>query len=94
MTIGPDFDGVLTAAQAGEEWAFSLLYRDLNPSVLRYLGAQAPGAAEDLASDTWPLSQDTWDRSLEVREHSEDGSSPSPGIGLSSTGETSVADLS
>jgi len=53
MTIGPDFDGVLTAAQAGEEWAFSLLYRDVNPSLLRYLGAQAPGAAEDLASETW-----------------------------------------
>ncbi len=53
MTIGPDFDGVLTAARAGEDWAFSLLYRDVNPSLLRYLGAQAPGAAEDLASDTW-----------------------------------------
>jgi RNA polymerase sigma-70 factor (ECF subfamily) len=53
MTLGLDFDTVLIAAQAGAEWAFSRLYRDLNPRLLRYLAAQAPGEAEDLAAETW-----------------------------------------
>jgi RNA polymerase sigma-70 factor (ECF subfamily) len=53
MTIGPDFDSVLAGAQAGAEWAFALLYRDLNPRLLRYLGAHAPSVAEDLTADTW-----------------------------------------
>jgi RNA polymerase sigma-70 factor (ECF subfamily) len=53
MTISPDFDSVLAAAQAGAEWAFTLLYRDLNPRLLRYLGAQSPSIAEDIAADTW-----------------------------------------
>ncbi|HEX5880989.1 MAG TPA: hypothetical protein VF468_22130 [Actinomycetota bacterium] len=30
-----------------------MLYRDLQPSVLRYLRILAPGAAEDLAAETW-----------------------------------------
>jgi RNA polymerase sigma-70 factor (ECF subfamily) len=44
---------VLAAAQSGAEWALALLYRGLNPALLRYLAAQADGAAEDLASETW-----------------------------------------
>ena len=39
MSIGPDFDGVLAAAQTGAEWAFSALYRDLNPRLVRFLAA-------------------------------------------------------
>ncbi len=53
MTIGSEFEGVLAAAQAGGEWAFAVLYRDLNPRLVRYLGAKAPGVAEDLAAETW-----------------------------------------
>ena len=29
MTIGPEFDSVLAAAQTGAEWAFAALYREL-----------------------------------------------------------------
>jgi len=53
MGIGEDFDEILAAAQAGSEWAFTALYRDLNPRLLRYLMTQAPSVAEDLASETW-----------------------------------------
>lgn len=53
MTIGLDFDSVLLAAQEGGEWAFAVLYRDLNPRLVRYLGAKAPGMGDDLAAETW-----------------------------------------
>lgn len=54
MTIGPDFERVLGDAQAGAEWAFAALYRDINPHLLRYLAAQGPAAAaEDVAAETW-----------------------------------------
>lgn len=53
MTIGLEFDSVLTAAQEGGEWAFAVLYRDLNPRLVRYLGAKAPGMGDDLAAETW-----------------------------------------
>jgi RNA polymerase sigma-70 factor (ECF subfamily) len=53
MTIGSDFDHVLSAAQAGEEWAFSVLYRDVNPLLVRYLAARAPSGADDAAAETW-----------------------------------------
>lgn len=51
--LGERFCNVLVAAQAGDEWAFTLLYRDLNAPLLRYFGAHATADAEDLASDTW-----------------------------------------
>jgi len=51
--IGPDFDAVLDAAKAGKETAFEALYLELNPRLLRYFTYQAPGVAEDLASETW-----------------------------------------
>ena len=53
MTIGSEFDSVLLAAQEGGEWAFAVLYRDLNPRLVRYLGAKAPGVGDDLAAETW-----------------------------------------
>lgn len=53
MVIGVAFEDVLAAAQAGEEWGFAALYRDLNPALLRYFSARASGAGEDLAADTW-----------------------------------------
>ncbi len=51
--IGDDFADVLAAAQAGSEAAFSRLWRDGNPALLRYLRVMAPDAAEDVAADTW-----------------------------------------
>lgn len=53
MTQGEVFGSVLTAAQAGAEWAFSRLYTEFNPRVERYFAARAPRAADDLAADTW-----------------------------------------
>ena len=51
-STGP-FEGVLSAARAGEGWALAELFRDLHPRVLRYLRTVSPDEAEDLTSDTW-----------------------------------------
>lgn len=51
--VGQEFDAVLTAAQAGGQWAFSLLYRQFNPKLVRYFAARAPSDADDLAAETW-----------------------------------------
>lgn len=53
MSLGESFESVLAAAQSGAEWAFSVLYRDLNPRLLRYFASRVPGEAEDLAIETW-----------------------------------------
>jgi RNA polymerase sigma-70 factor (ECF subfamily) len=51
--VGEEFPGVLVAAQGGDEVAFSVLWRDGNPALLRYLRAMAPETAEDVAAETW-----------------------------------------
>ena len=51
--IGEGFPAVLAAAQQGDEAAFSRLWRDANPALLRYLRVVAPEAAEDVAAETW-----------------------------------------
>jgi RNA polymerase sigma-70 factor (ECF subfamily) len=51
--IGEEFAEVLAAAQDGSEAAFSRLWRDGNPALLRYLRVTAPEDAEDSAADTW-----------------------------------------
>jgi RNA polymerase sigma-70 factor, ECF subfamily len=51
--IGPSFPDLLAAAQSGDEQAFAVLWRELQPAVLRYLRVAAPVEAEDLAADTW-----------------------------------------
>ena len=43
----------LARAQQGDGAAFRLLYRDLQPRLLRYLHALAGQDAEDIASETW-----------------------------------------
>ena len=53
MTLGTQFNSVMTAARTGAPWALEALYSDLQPRVLRYLRVHEPGVAEDLASDTW-----------------------------------------
>jgi RNA polymerase sigma-70 factor (ECF subfamily) len=51
--IGEEFAAVLREAQHGSEPAFSRLFRDANPSLLRYLRVVAPDVAEDAAAETW-----------------------------------------
>jgi RNA polymerase sigma-70 factor (ECF subfamily) len=51
--IGAEFPALLAAAQQGDEDAFSRLWRDGNPALLRYLRVTAPRAAEDVAAETW-----------------------------------------
>jgi RNA polymerase sigma-70 factor (ECF subfamily) len=51
--IGPTFPAVLASAAGGDEDAFGMLWYDLQPRLLRYFRVVAPGAAEDLASETW-----------------------------------------
>ena len=51
--VGDEFAAVLTAAQSGSEAALTLLWRDANPALLRYLRVIAPDAAEDIAAETW-----------------------------------------
>lgn len=52
-TTQTEFLVVLTAARAGREWAARQLYRDHHPRLIRYLRAQEPRAADDIASETW-----------------------------------------
>jgi RNA polymerase sigma-70 factor (ECF subfamily) len=47
------FESILSAAQAGGEWALAAIYRELHPKVLGYLKARARDEAEDLASEVW-----------------------------------------
>ena len=51
--VGEDFAALLEAAQGGSEQAFSVLWRDANPALLRYLRVVAAENAEDVAAETW-----------------------------------------
>lgn len=53
MMTAEGFQTTLTAARAGAEWAFAALYADHQPRLLRYLRAQHPRDAEDIASEAW-----------------------------------------
>jgi RNA polymerase sigma-70 factor, ECF subfamily len=44
---------VLAAAQQGSEAAFTRLWLDANPALMRYLRVIAPEGADDVAADTW-----------------------------------------
>jgi RNA polymerase sigma-70 factor (ECF subfamily) len=48
-----DLGAAVGRAQQGDGEAFRLLYRDIQPRLLRYLGALAGQDAEDIASETW-----------------------------------------
>ena len=48
-----DFAATLAAAQTGDEQAFVVLFRSVQPLLLRYLRTVAGSAAEDVASDAW-----------------------------------------
>jgi RNA polymerase sigma-70 factor (ECF subfamily) len=51
--IGAEFLSLLVRAQGGDEAAFTQIFRDVQPALLRYLRVLAPGAADDVAADTW-----------------------------------------
>ena len=53
LMLGSSFPELLAAAQGGDEQAFAVLWRHLQPALLRYFQVVAPPAAEDLAADTW-----------------------------------------
>jgi RNA polymerase sigma-70 factor (ECF subfamily) len=53
MSLGPEFESVLCAAQTGAEWAVDVLFREYQPALLRYLRACEPRMAEDLAAEVW-----------------------------------------
>lgn len=48
-----DFEQVLTAAQAGADWAVAVIFGAHHSMLLRYLRFQEPVAADDLAAETW-----------------------------------------
>jgi RNA polymerase sigma-70 factor (ECF subfamily) len=47
------FADALVAARRGETAGLSALYREFQPSLLRYMRAREPQLADDLASETW-----------------------------------------
>lgn len=49
--IGEGFDVVLAAARRGDEWAWTVLYRDLAPTLTGYLRGQRAPHPEDLTSE-------------------------------------------
>ncbi|WP_127508973.1 RNA polymerase sigma factor [Actinoplanes solisilvae] len=53
MPTDDELADALTAARAGDERGFAVLWRALHPPVLRYLRVLVGDAAEDVASETW-----------------------------------------
>jgi RNA polymerase sigma-70 factor (ECF subfamily) len=49
----PEIDAAIEAAQNGDEAAFRVLFRHLQPRLLRYLSGLVGAEAEDVAADTW-----------------------------------------
>ena len=53
VTSSVDLDTTLALALTGDDAAFSVLYRALNPGLVRYLRVLVQGDAEDVASEAW-----------------------------------------
>lgn len=54
MTVTqPSLTREIEAAASGDEQAFAVVWRALQPGLLRYLRVVAPDSADDLASETW-----------------------------------------
>jgi RNA polymerase sigma-70 factor (ECF subfamily) len=49
----PDLASAIRRARTGDEDAFGVLYRDIQPRMLRYLRTLVAADAEDVASETW-----------------------------------------
>ncbi|GAA0267480.1 RNA polymerase sigma factor [Actinomadura nitritigenes] len=48
-----DLDRALRAAQQGDEGSFRVLYRDVQPRLIRFAGALVGADAEDVTSEAW-----------------------------------------
>jgi RNA polymerase sigma-70 factor (ECF subfamily) len=48
-----DFDALLAGAKRGDEGCFVLLFRSIQPALLRYLGVLGGPLADDVAGETW-----------------------------------------
>ncbi len=53
FVLGSEFPEVMRAAARGDETAFARLWRDCQPSLLRYLRVVIGESAEDVASEVW-----------------------------------------
>ncbi|MGH2736299.1 MAG: RNA polymerase sigma factor [Actinomycetota bacterium] len=53
MTLGLNFDAILSAARAGAEWAWTRLYDEFSPLVLGYLRARGAAEPEDLTGEVF-----------------------------------------
>lgn len=53
MAVDVDLKAMARAARDGSEEAFRVLYREVQPGLLRYLRGMVGADAEDLASETW-----------------------------------------
>jgi RNA polymerase sigma-70 factor (ECF subfamily) len=53
MPLGESFPRILDAAQAGADWAWRELYRDVAPGLARYLRARGVPDVEDLVGETF-----------------------------------------
>lgn len=53
MVAEGDFASILAAARLGAEWAWAVVYRDLSPTVLRYLRAHGAREPEDVLGDVF-----------------------------------------
>jgi RNA polymerase sigma-70 factor, ECF subfamily len=51
--LGAAFEVALDEARAGDQEAFAVIFRGIQPSLLRYLQVIAPDAADDVAGETW-----------------------------------------
>lgn len=51
--MSQEFESILQAARLGADWAWSALYRELSPSVLRYLRAHGAREQEDLLGEVF-----------------------------------------
>jgi RNA polymerase sigma-70 factor, ECF subfamily len=51
--FGEEFPALLAAAQHGSDAAFTRLWLDANPALVRYLRVIAPDVADDVAAETW-----------------------------------------
>jgi len=48
-----NFPDVLAAARTGAPWAAEVLFRDVQPRMLRFLRSTEPRAADDLSGEVW-----------------------------------------
>jgi RNA polymerase sigma-70 factor (ECF subfamily) len=53
VSPSPDFDSLLAAARQGAEWAWTQVYREYSPAVLRYLKARGAREPEDLLGEVF-----------------------------------------